>query len=102
MIEQLGFCQGIENYSRHFTGRNPGEAPPTLLEYFPEKFKEDCIEKSIEYKVMKLAQEGEFAEIGTRVKMGAEAYHLEAVKLGKPNYRFITEYNEILQALQVK
>lgn len=38
MIEQLGYCQGIENYSRHFTGRGPGEAPPTLLEYFPEEF----------------------------------------------------------------
>lgn len=36
MMEELGFCQGIENYSRHLTGRNPGEAPPTLLEYFPE------------------------------------------------------------------
>lgn len=36
MIEEMGFCQGIENYSRHLTGRNPGEAPPTLLEYFPK------------------------------------------------------------------
>ncbi len=34
MIEELGFCQGIENYSRHLTGRSPGDAPPTLLEYF--------------------------------------------------------------------
>jgi len=38
MIEELGFCQGIENYSRHFTGQQPGEPPPTLLEYFPEDF----------------------------------------------------------------
>lgn len=37
MIDQLGFCQGIENYSRHLTGRKPGEPPPTLLEYFPSK-----------------------------------------------------------------
>ncbi len=36
MIEELGFCQGIENYSRHLTGRSAGEAPPTLLEYFPK------------------------------------------------------------------
>ncbi len=36
MIEQMGFCNGIENYSRHLTQRAPGEAPPTLLEYFPE------------------------------------------------------------------
>jgi excinuclease ABC, B subunit len=38
MIEQMGFCQGIENYSRHMTGRGPGEPPPTLLEYFPKEF----------------------------------------------------------------
>jgi excinuclease ABC subunit B len=38
MIEEIGFCQGIENYSRHFTGRGEGEAPPTLLEYFPNDF----------------------------------------------------------------
>ncbi len=36
MMEELGYCQGIENYSRHLTGRSPGEAPPTLLEYFPK------------------------------------------------------------------
>lgn len=38
MMEQIGFCQGIENYSRHLTGRGPGEPPPTLLEYFPKEF----------------------------------------------------------------
>jgi excinuclease ABC subunit B len=38
MMEQMGFCQGIENYSRHLTGRGPGEPPPTLLEYFPKNF----------------------------------------------------------------
>jgi excinuclease ABC subunit B len=36
MIEELGFCQGIENYSRHLTGRTGGQPPPTLLEYFPK------------------------------------------------------------------
>ncbi|HYO67710.1 MAG TPA: excinuclease ABC subunit UvrB [Archangium sp.] len=35
MIEQVGYCNGIENYSRHFSGRMPGEAPPCLLDYFP-------------------------------------------------------------------
>ena len=38
MIEQLGFCSGIENYSRHIDGREPGEAPNCLLDYFPEDF----------------------------------------------------------------
>ncbi|XXF75857.1 excinuclease ABC subunit UvrB [Myxococcaceae bacterium GXIMD 01537] len=35
MIEQVGYCQGIENYSRHFSGRSPGEPPPCLMDYFP-------------------------------------------------------------------
>jgi excinuclease ABC subunit B len=35
MIKQIGYCHGIENYSRHFTGRLPGEPPPTLLDYLP-------------------------------------------------------------------
>ncbi len=38
MIKSMGFCHGIENYSRHFSGRLPGEPPPTLLDYFPKDF----------------------------------------------------------------
>jgi excinuclease ABC subunit B len=38
MIREIGYCNGIENYSRHLSGRNPGEAPDTLLSYFPEDF----------------------------------------------------------------
>jgi len=38
MIKSVGFCHGIENYSRHFSGRLPGEPPPTLLDYFPRDF----------------------------------------------------------------
>ncbi len=38
MLEQMGFCHGIENYSRHLSGREPGEPPPTLMDYFPEDF----------------------------------------------------------------
>jgi excinuclease ABC subunit B len=38
MMEQIGFCNGIENYSRHIDGRAPGEAPHCLLDYFPEDF----------------------------------------------------------------
>jgi excinuclease ABC subunit B len=38
MIEQMGFCNGIENYSRHLSGRKAGEAPPCLLDYFPKDF----------------------------------------------------------------
>ena len=38
MLREVGYCHGIENYSRHLTGRLPGRPPPTLLEYFPKDF----------------------------------------------------------------
>jgi excinuclease ABC subunit B len=38
MLEQMGFVQGIENYSRHLSQRNPGDPPPTLIDYFPKDF----------------------------------------------------------------
>ncbi|MDZ4064716.1 MAG: excinuclease ABC subunit UvrB [Coriobacteriia bacterium] len=38
MLENIGFCSGIENYSRHLDGREPGEPPNTLIDYFPEDF----------------------------------------------------------------
>ncbi len=38
MIQEMGFCHGIENYSRHLSGRQPGEPPPTLLDYFPKDY----------------------------------------------------------------
>ena len=36
MLNEIGFCKGIENYSRHLSGRNPGDPPPTLIDYLPE------------------------------------------------------------------
>ena len=38
MLAELGYCNGIENYSRHLSGRAPGEPPPTLIDYFPKDF----------------------------------------------------------------
>ncbi|HAM88146.1 MAG: UvrABC system protein B [Candidatus Falkowbacteria bacterium GW2011_GWC2_38_22] len=38
MMEEVGYCNGIENYSRHLTGRNAGEAPSTLMDFFPKDF----------------------------------------------------------------
>ncbi len=38
MIQEMGYCHGIENYSRHLSGRAPGEPPPTLLDYFPNDY----------------------------------------------------------------
>ncbi len=45
MMQELGYCNGIENYSRHLTGRRAGAPPPTLLDYFPENFIV-CIDES--------------------------------------------------------
>ena len=39
LLAEMGFCPGIENYSRHLTGRMPGQAPPTLLDYFPHELR---------------------------------------------------------------
>ncbi|BBI17782.1 excinuclease ABC subunit UvrB [Neochlamydia sp. S13] len=38
MIKEIGFCKGIENYSRHFSKRNPGDPPPCLIDYFPHDY----------------------------------------------------------------
>jgi excinuclease ABC subunit B len=38
MVQEMGYCHGIENYSRHLSGRAPGEPPPTLLDYFPKDY----------------------------------------------------------------
>ena len=38
MLRELGVCSGIENYSRYFDGRKPGEAPNTLIDFFPKEF----------------------------------------------------------------
>ncbi|MCC6273792.1 MAG: excinuclease ABC subunit UvrB, partial [Deltaproteobacteria bacterium] len=38
MMEEIGFCKGIENYSRHLTGRRAGQPPPTLIDYYPKEF----------------------------------------------------------------
>ncbi|MBO8127246.1 MAG: excinuclease ABC subunit UvrB [Firmicutes bacterium] len=38
MLQEIGYCKGVENYSRHLTGRQPGEPPATLLDYFPDDF----------------------------------------------------------------
>ena len=38
MIKEIGYCAGIENYSRHMDGREPGSRPYTLLDYFPDDF----------------------------------------------------------------
>ncbi len=42
MMRTIGYCHGVENYSRHLSGRLPGEAPPTLLDYVPQDYIAVC------------------------------------------------------------
>ncbi len=101
-----GFKRRFQVASRNFLYQRLGqlelrEVNPQKFceEYYPKQFREDIMPDSIEYKVMRLAKEGEFAQIGTKMKEGAQAYHIEALRQGKPHYRFVAEYNEILNAL---
>ncbi|MCM2323727.1 MAG: excinuclease ABC subunit UvrB [Oligoflexia bacterium] len=70
MMEELGFCQGIENYSRHLTGRSSGEPPPTLLEYFPEKWLLIVDESHVTVPQIGAMYRGDRARKGTLVEHG--------------------------------
>lgn len=70
MIEEIGFCKGIENYSRHFDGRKPGEPPPTLLAYFPKDFLLFIDESHIAVPQAGGMFEGDRARKGTLVEYG--------------------------------
>ena len=70
MMEELGFCHGIENYSRHFTGRGPGEAPPTLLDYFPDDFLTFVDESHITIPQAGAMYRGDRSRKGTLVEHG--------------------------------
>jgi excinuclease ABC subunit B len=70
MMEELGYCQGIENYSRHLTGRPPGAAPPTLLEYFPKKWLLVVDESHVSVPQIGGMYRGDRARKGTLVEHG--------------------------------
>lgn len=70
MMLELGYCNGIENYSRHLTGRIQGEPPPTLLDYFPEDFL-ICIDEShIAIPQLKAMYKGDRSRKKTLVEYG--------------------------------
>ena len=70
MMLELGYCNGIENYSRHLTGRIQGEPPPTLLDYFPEDFL-ICIDEShIAIPQLKAMYKGDRSRKETLVEYG--------------------------------
>ncbi|MDR1487043.1 MAG: excinuclease ABC subunit UvrB [Deltaproteobacteria bacterium] len=70
MMKELGWCHGIENYSRHLTGRSPGEPPPTLLDYFPKKFLLIVDESHIAIPQVRAMSHGDRSRKATLVEYG--------------------------------
>jgi excinuclease ABC subunit B len=70
MIQEIGYCNGIENYSRHLTGRAPGEPPPTLLDYFPDDFLLFVDESHIAVSQIRAMFKGDRSRKGTLVEFG--------------------------------
>jgi hypothetical protein len=72
------------------------------MNYLPDSLRTDFAKGTVELLVQSLGGAGKFFEIGEAVKIGAKAYHFEAMHKGMSNYRFASEYNSILKALQGK
>jgi len=70
MIEEMGYCNGIENYSRHLDGRNPGEPPEVLLNYFPDDFLLFIDESHITIPQLNGMYRGDRSRKGTLVEFG--------------------------------
>jgi excinuclease ABC subunit B len=70
MMEQMGYCQGIENYSRHLSGRKSGEPPPTLIDYFPPEFLLILDESHQTLPQVKAMYHGDFSRKSTLVEYG--------------------------------
>jgi len=70
MMMELGYCNGIENYSRHLTGRSPGAPPPTLLDYFPDDFITFFDESHISLPQIRGMYRGDRSRKDTLVKYG--------------------------------
>lgn len=70
MLQELGYCNGIENYSRHLTGRAPGEPPPTLLDYFPDDYLMFVDESHIAIPQLQAMYKGDRSRKETLVRYG--------------------------------
>ncbi|MGD9006380.1 MAG: excinuclease ABC subunit UvrB [Desulfobacteraceae bacterium] len=70
MIQELGYCNGIENYSRHLTGRQAGEPPPTLLDYFPDDYMMFIDESHIAIPQLRAMYKGDRSRKKTLVQYG--------------------------------
>ena len=70
MMQEIGFCQGIENYSRHISGRAPGSAPHTLLDYFPDDYLMIIDESHVTIPQVRAMYNGDRARKETLIKYG--------------------------------
>ena len=70
MMREMGFCSGIENYSRHLTGRRPGEPPYTLLDYFPDDFLMIIDESHVSIPQVRAMYEGDRSRKQSLVEFG--------------------------------
>jgi excinuclease ABC subunit B len=89
MIEEMGYCQGIENYSRHFENRQPGDPPYTLLDYFPKDFITFIDESHVTQPQLRAMFNGDFArkknlvDFGFRLKCAYDNRPLRFEEFGK-------------------
>jgi excinuclease ABC subunit B len=81
MIREMGYCSGIENYSRHLDGRNPGQPPSTLLDYFPSDFIMFIDESHITLPQIRAMSAGDRARKETLVNFG---FRLPSAKDNRP------------------
>lgn len=81
MMREVGYCSGIENYSRYFDGRSPGEAPYTLIDYFPKDFLTIIDESHMTLPQIRAMYNGDKARKSSLVEYG---FRLEAAKDNRP------------------
>jgi excinuclease ABC subunit B len=81
MMREVGFCSGIENYSRHIDGRDPGTRPNTLLDYFPDDFLVVLDESHVAVPQLNAMYEGDMSRKGTLIEHG---FRLPSAKDNRP------------------
>ena len=95
MMQEIGFCQGIENYSRHISGRAPGSAPFTLLDYFPEDYLMIIDESHVTVPQVRGMYNGDRARKETLIKYG---FRLPSAADNRPLkfYEFEERLNQVI------
>jgi len=97
MLEEMGVCQGIENYSRHIDGRAPGEPPYTLLDYFPDDFLFFVDESHVSLPQVRAMYNGDKARKSTLIEHGVR---LPSAYVNRP-LKFVVFEQSIRQTLYV-